>query len=185
MSMLMLAFFGQKKVYVPTTYTKTFTANATFTMPAGASMLDSIVGHGAAGQPGVPGATQKYTHVIHSYYRRSGGIDYVEGDQDGWVGNNSATGSDYCDPAIDYPDPSQGGSTVYWREVVCYYYKTRTAGGSDATTGASATGFGKVFPGGSGGLATTVTYTNVAVTALASYPVVVPNGASITITYKV
>jgi hypothetical protein len=190
MSMLMLAFFGQKKAYVPTSYTKTFTGNTTFIMPAGVSILDSVSGHGAPGSPATPGTTEQYTHVVTSYYRRTGGIDYVESDVDGWIGTNAATGSDYCDPAVAYCDPNTDalcvtGSTVYWQSVKCYYYKTRTVGGTSATTGASASGFGKVFPGGVGGPASTVTYDNVAVTALASYPVVVPSGALITITYKV
>lgn len=189
MSMMMLAFFGQKKVYVPTTYTKTFTANTTFQMPAGVSSID-MTGHGAPGKPAVLGDTQLYTHIVDSYYRRTGGIDYVESDVDGWIGANATTGSNYCDPPVDYCDPSTDancavGSTVYYRSVRCYYYQAKIVGSSPATTGASATGFGKVFPGGVGGPASTYTYPNVAVTALASYPVVVPTGASITITYKV
>jgi hypothetical protein len=178
MSMMMLAFFGQKKVYVPTTYTKTFTKNESFTMPAGVSLLDSVTGHGAPGTPAVPGTDEFYTHVVNSLYRRAGGIDYVESDIPGWGG----TGTDYCDPPIDY---TTAESTVYYRKIVCYYHRVRTVGGSPATTGASATGFGKVFPGGAGGPASDVAFTNVPVTAMASYSVVVPTGGSITITYKV
>lgn len=189
MSMLMLAFFAQK-AYVPTLYTKTFTKNETFIMPAGVSVLDSVTGHGAPGSPASTGTTELYTHIVDSYYRRTGGIDYVESDVDGWIGANAATGSNYCDPPVDYCDPNTDanctvGSTIYWRSLRCYSYNARIVGASSATTGASASGFGKVFPGGVGGPASTFTYNNVAVTALASYPVVVPSGASITITYRV
>lgn len=52
-----------------------------------------------------------------------------------------------------------------------------------ATTGADSTGFGKTFPGGVGGAASTVSFTNVAVTSGSSYNVVVPSGGSITISY--
>jgi hypothetical protein len=184
MSMMMLAFFSQKKVYAPTTYTKTFTNNESFTVPAGVSLLDSIVGHGAAGTPAVPGDVEFYTHVVNSLYRRTGGIDYVESDIPGWTGPGTGTGngSNYCDPPTNF---TEAQSTVYWREVVCYYYQTRTVGYKPATTGANATGFGKVFPGGVGGPAADVTFSNVPVTAIASYPVTVPLGGSITITYKV
>lgn len=187
MSMMMLAFFSQKKAYVPTTYTKTFTKNETLVMPVGVSVLDAVVGNGAPGKPAISGTVELYTHIVHSLFRRAGGIDYVEGDVPGWTGTGtgSGNGSDYCDPIVVYPDPDHGGNTVYYQELVCYYYRARTVGGSPATTGASASGFGKVFPGGVGKPATAVTYNNVAVTALASYPVVVPAGGSITITYKV
>jgi hypothetical protein len=53
----------------------------------------------------------------------------------------------------------------------------------DATVGASTTAFGYTFPGGTGGAATPVTYSNVAVTPGASYPIVVPAGGSVSITY--
>lgn len=53
----------------------------------------------------------------------------------------------------------------------------------DPTTGASTTGFGKTFPGGTGGAATPTTFNNVAVTPGVSYPIVVPSGGSLTITY--
>lgn len=184
MSLMMLAFFGQKKVYVPTTYTRTFTASESFTIPAGVSTLDSIVGRGAPGTPTVPGTNEYYTRVVNSLYRRTGGIDYVEDNISGWTGAGTGTGngSNYCEDPINY---TEAESTVYWRKVVCYYYQVGTVGFKPATTGTSATGFGKVFPGGVGGPASDVTFTNVPVTAMASYPVVVPTGGSITITYKV
>jgi hypothetical protein len=118
-------------------------------------------------------------------YRRTGGIDYVEENVPGWPGVPlGQVPSNYCDPAVPEKDPSQGGSAVYYQTMKCYYFGVRTVGGSPATTGASATGFGKVFPGGTGGAAADTSFANVPVTALASYPVSVPVGGSITITYK-
>lgn len=52
-----------------------------------------------------------------------------------------------------------------------------------ATTGLSAFGFGKTFPGGSGGSAQVTGFTSVPVTPLASYQVTVPTGGFVTITY--
>lgn len=52
-----------------------------------------------------------------------------------------------------------------------------------ATTGASATALGLTFPGGTGGPATTTTFTNVAVTPGGSYSIVVPSGGTITLQY--
>lgn len=52
-----------------------------------------------------------------------------------------------------------------------------------ATTGASSTGFGKTFPGGTGGAASTTIFTDVVVTPGASYNLVIPAGGLITITY--
>lgn len=50
-------------------------------------------------------------------------------------------------------------------------------------TGASTTAFGYTFPGGTGGPASPTTYNNIPVTPGASYPIVVPSGGSLTITY--
>lgn len=62
-------------------------------------------------------------------------------------------------------------------ENVNYSY----AGGS--TNGADTTAFGKTFPGGIAGPATTTTFNNVAITPGATYNIVVPAGGSVTITY--
>lgn len=51
------------------------------------------------------------------------------------------------------------------------------------TTGANATAFGKTFAGGVGGPASTGVHSNVAVTPLQSYSIVVPPGGQVTITY--
>jgi hypothetical protein len=65
-------------------------------------------------------------------------------------------------------------------------------GYTQGNAGTASTGLGKTFPGGSytgtypngvGGVAPTTSFTNVAVTPSASYPIVVPSGGSVTIQY--
>jgi hypothetical protein len=74
-------------------------------------------------------------------------------------------------------DGDNGTSYVHWAELGSY------SGGSSATTGANTTGFSKTFSGGVGVTATTTTYNNVTITASTGYPLVVPSGGYITITY--
>jgi hypothetical protein len=164
--------------------TVTFTKNTTFVMPVGVSSLVSIVGRGADGTPATPGTNEPYTHVVTSLYRRVGGIDYTEVDVTSWTESGAGTGNgtDYCDPPVEFTTEE---NAIYSRKVVCYYYRVRTVDAKAATTGASATGFGKVFPGGVSGPSSDVTFLNVPVTAMASYSVVVPAGGQIKITYKV
>lgn len=54
-----------------------------------------------------------------------------------------------------------------------------------STTGANSSGFGKTFSGGVGGLAVASSYSDVAVTPGASYPVTVAPGGYVTIEYYV
>lgn len=68
-----------------------------------------------------------------------------------------------------------GFCNLYWQEAV--YHP-----GTSPTTGASSTGLGKTFVGGSP-TAVSSSYSNVAVVAGTAYPIVVPAGGSITITY--
>lgn len=77
-------------------------------------------------------------------------------------------------PILAGQDGLQG---VTWLEQGAYHPAT------SATTGASTTGFSKTFAGGVGVSATSTTYTNVAITASTGYPIVVPTGGYITITY--
>jgi hypothetical protein len=73
---------------------------------------------------------------------------------------------------------------VYLGHRVCYTFNagTQTTPGA-VITGANTTGFGKTFAGGVGTSATQASYSNVPLTAGASYSLVVPGGGSITITY--
>lgn len=157
--------------------TRTFTSNTTFVMPTGVTILTVASGKGAAGSPGNPGTTEKYTRIVNTQYRRDGGTDVQTGNVSGWPYGSAQ----YCENV--YYTPEQ--STVYYGVQTCYYPSTRTVGGSSPTTGASASAFGKTFPGGTGGAATTTTYPNVAVNPGTSYSVIVPSGGLITITYEV
>lgn len=188
MSLLMLLAAGRwKKPKV--TFTKTFTANGTFLVPVGVSFVD-LDGNGGAGIAAHTSTTAKTTTTTDTLYRRTGGTDVVITNSSGWIGPGSTTGVNQCAPSRSFCNPDTDptcsvGSTVYSSGTKCYSY----AGGSrytvPATTGASATAFGKVFPGGLGGPATTTTFKNVPATAGASYAIVVPAGGSVTITYSV
>lgn len=182
---MMLVHSSKAVVTPPTNYTKTFTQNSNFVIPPGVSALDSIYGHGAPGSPATAGNIVYYMDTITTYTRRDGGPSYVDSSR-----TYGATGSDYCDPVMPYCDPNTDpnctvGSTIYSQYQKCYRFGQQdVGGGSPATTGASANGFGKVFYGGVGGTASDSSYTNVPVTAGVSYSLTVPSGASITITYK-
>ena len=69
--------------------------------------------------------------------------------------------------------PGDGGQSL-----VTWNYNTAGSAGSDTT------GFGRTFPGGAAGVnAVPATYNNVAVSPGTSYPLSIPAGGSITITY--
>lgn len=70
-----------------------------------------------------------------------------------------------------------GYFTVDWDEL------GPVTAGAPATTGADTTGFSKTFSGGVGVAATSTTYTNITVVPSTGYPVVVPSGGYISITY--
>lgn len=70
-----------------------------------------------------------------------------------------------------------GVLTAVWDELGTY------SAGTAATTGSNTTGFSKTWNGGVGIPATSTTYTNIAVTPATGYPVVVPTGGYISITY--
>ncbi len=80
--------------------------------------------------------------------------------------------------------PVTGGSNYSSQAFVDYQYLTPGTGTS-ATVGASSTitSLSKTFPGGLGGAGSNTTFTNVAVVPLTVYPVVVPTGGSVTISY--
>lgn len=164
---------------------QTFTANATWTAPVTTSSIDNASGKGAAGTPGTPdtgGRTGWYRLTITNYHRRDGsGTDQTSSSSAPVYG--SPMPASYCDPQVFY---TTSQSTVYDSSDTCYEYLSYTeptTPGTPATTGASSTAFGKTFPGGTGGAATTTTFTNIAITPGASYSIVVPSGGSITITY--
>lgn len=174
MSLMMMLAGARKKQ--PTQHTQTFAANGSFLVPAGATSIN-LIGHGAPGTPGVDGDFVFTTRVQTTFFKRSGGADVVQNTYDGW-NNGTGNGTNYCEPTTPTDD-----DIYYYQYIRCYYYGGNYSGGSPPTTGPSATGFGKVFPGGTGGAAANVSFNNVPVTAGSTYQVVVPSGGSITITY--
>lgn len=190
MSLLMMLALGSKPAHVAVTQTRTFTSNTPFQMPAGVTVLDSLSGYGGAGDPGDPGTpgtttTKQVTHNYKVYIRRDGsGSDFTDqGYTDGWPPGGTA----YYD---NFQTFSESDSSVYSGSEDYHDPETQTTTvpgtpATSPTTGPSASGFGKVFPGGTGGMVTTTSYMNVPVTGGASYTVSVPDGGSITITYKV
>jgi hypothetical protein len=171
--------------------TETFTSASpkTWVCPPGVTNLDVASGKGAAGTPataGSPGYSTYDTHYIHYYQRKSppdgnGGIDKVDG---GWTyGTYGTAPNNYCDPV-----KAETGSTVYDASQECYEFTQHNyppTPGTAATTGASSTGFNRTFPGGTGGAASTTTFNNVPVVPNNPYPLVIPTGGTITITYTV
>lgn len=71
----------------------------------------------------------------------------------------------------------QGESFVHWQEYGAFH------AGTSGSNGANASGFGFTFAGGVAGPATPSVQSGVAVTPGNSYPMVIPAGASITLTY--
>lgn len=153
-----------------------FTSNGTFTTPFGVSKVD-LSGKGAAGSPANPGTVVLSTFVQYTFTRRDGGgVDF----QSSTVSGHPYGDASYCDPSAPFTPEENATYSSY---QACYYPQTDIVGNSPATTGASTTGFGKTFPGGLGGAANTTTFNSVTVTENTSYPIVVPTGGSLTITY--
>lgn len=154
--------------------TQTFTANATVPIPPGVSRLESIIGKGAAGRPGSPGSQTYFYETTIVFDLRGGGQEAT---------SSSGSGSG--------PIPGPGGCTytntpssqVYVGYTTCTFYTDTSDSGSSPTTGASASGFGQTFVGGTGGAATPREVNNVPVTPGGSYNVIVPSGGSIVISY--
>ena len=88
---------------------------------------------------------------------------------------NNTLGSPKTSGNVVYSTDFGSGATIGWYVAVDYY--------TPATNGTNTTGFSQTFAGGTGGPATPVTYTNVAVTPGSSYTLTIPSGGYITITY--
>lgn len=153
--------------------TKTFLANETWPAPAGVTFLLSAEGKGAPG--GSASSRSVYDRTTNTFYQRrdDGSLDTVfNGTTFGIPGTAPAP---FCDPVVTTPD-----DPTYVGHRTCYEFTNRQVA-TPPTTGASTTGFGKTFPGGTGGPATLTAYTNVPVAA--SNDIVVPAGGSLTISY--
>ena len=165
--------FGRR----PQLVTVTFTSSAVWPAPAGLTVIDSAVGKGAPGSPGSPDA-QSWSAVYDTIFYRKDGTQELSSSSGNGLG--PIPGPSGCDPYQPLP-----GSDIYNGFVSCVAYSDTSGGGSSPTTGASATGFGRTFPGGLGGAAPPTAYSNVPVTPGTSYSITVPSGGSITITYYI
>jgi hypothetical protein len=90
--------------------------------------------------------------------------------------------------------PSTSGNITYSSLTSTSGWTIDAYGYISGGAGASSTALGQTFPGGgysgsypngTGSAASTTTYTNIAVTPGASYPIVVPSGGSVTLEYYV
>ena len=184
---LLLALFGSRPKVLQTV---TFSANATWPCPADVSLLNSVVGHGVNGTAGTadvitPGA--KLSLIDQFLIAKPGFTDFHAHSEGTWSGD--------VKPENTYVRTYIGDtSTVYDYNDVYHSYvqgADTVTPGSPGSTGADATGFGKIFPGGtpSAPTAATTSYPNtsspnpITVTPSSSYTVVVPAGAVVQITY--
>lgn len=176
-NMLMLfAAMGSK-----TLQTVTFNSNTTWVAPTGVNLLTTLVGHGAAGTAAFDDTSYFYDTRTDAFHNNGN-----PGDTTFLISSSTsrtAMGGDPTVPADFCNDPFPNGPPPGYSQI-CYTFTGGSTGSfHPATTGASATGFGFTFAGGTGGAATTDTHNNVTVTPGASYTIVVPSGATIQITF--
>lgn len=164
---------------IKTLHTVVFTTSQSWTVPSGVNLLLTEYGHGQNGTADTTYSIEYYyTHYITRFYRRSdGGAEDVDGGTGGPT--YGTTPPDYLGPFVATPD-----STVYsGYNQIREYTQGFDTGGTPGTTGADASAFGNTFPGGVEVAATPLSFSNVAVTPSTGYTIIVPAGASITITY--
>jgi hypothetical protein len=163
--------------------TVTFTANDVLPVPQGVSAVD-MTGYGARGVNGSSGTVTQYRRRLTVYgVRRSDGATVTAfSELQKLSGTKPALGS-YCDPQVETPsNPTYSSNQACYSEFTDTSYSYTTP----PTTGASATGIGKTFPGSLGNVTQTpVTFNNISVTSGSSYNIVVPAGGSITISYYI
>jgi len=160
-----------------------FTANGVLVVPASVNAV-SMSGYGSRGVNGSTSRVRQYKRDI-TYYgvRKSDGVTVVDFQQLARETSGVNPVFAYCDAPV-----STGPTSEYSSTQACYdnFVDTSYDYTSPPTTGASATGVGKTFPGSTGNVAQTPTvFTNVAVTPGASYNIAVPTGGSVTISYYV
>lgn len=153
--------------------TRTFTSTQIVTIPATVTMLYELSGKGQDGTPAIAGAFGYTTQSVTLSYN-------AQGEQEGslttdWGTTYGSRGPDnYCTTS----GPDQAGYTY----ETCWFYEGFDES-TPATTGSKTLGFGKTFPGGVGGPAVPANYTNISVTPGMPYPLTIPTGGSITISY--
>lgn len=171
MSMLLLLeimrsrVLKQSPVYGPGTHSVTIGPTVT--------VLETLTGRGGVGQPGSPGSQSYSYEQTIVYDRRDGGQDFNS--QNG-NGSGPIPGPGGCTYT------STPGSTIYTGYTQCVYYTDTSSGGSSPTTGPSTTAFGRTFPGGTGGAASSRTDLKVPVTP-GNYTIFVAAGGTLSYTY--
>lgn len=171
--------------------TLTFIANGVWKAPVTTNKVITVTGKGAAGTPGQdaysdPSVTMYRIERYRQQYTRQADGSYI---QDGSPALFTVSEYSYTDTSTgkppDYCEPASG--PVYYCHS--YVWGSQTTPGTyypavPPTTGASATAFGKTFPGGTGVAATPVTFTNVPVMPNTQYTLAVPSGGSVQFTYE-
>jgi hypothetical protein len=177
--LMLMAMFGRAAVL----QTVTFSSNTTWVAPAGVSMLSTVIGHGGvgtAGSPEEPGVEYyDVTTTVEDTYDAPQYGTYSFTSDTNRVFTTDSNVPDHCE--------SSYSSSLHRTREICFetmYGDTGTTPAVPPTSGPSATGFGKTFPGGVGAVAgSTITYSNVAITPGSSNNIVVPAGAAVQITY--
>jgi hypothetical protein len=197
---MMLAVFAPRILV-----SQTFTADTTWVAPTSTYQLETLVGQGQAGGLSVS------ILAVNVFYVGSGSGNGPAAND--WSNvqpvaaaalstvNGGGSGSYSALTLFKYADGTESivsTATAYNNAVagsaaISYDTGWHTSGpitnsGSaniiyTRSNGADATGFGQTFAGGIGGPATPVSLTNIAIAPGASYPLTVPAGSSITITY--
>lgn len=206
--MMALALLGGSRVVV----TQTFTTNTSWVAPAGVTSILTLTGNGVAGTPGgpQPGSILVANVSYQTSGTGAGGPANTWSNMQGLVNNAISTlnsgGSGsvstalllkYANGTEDlFPSSTSYGGAIAGTASASYGGGWQSSGAitssgtasanflvnTSSTTGASTSAFGFTFPGGTGGPATPVTYTNVVVTPGTSYPINAAGG-SITIAY--
>jgi hypothetical protein len=166
--------------------TETITSSRTWVAPTSTNRIETAGGYGAAGTPYDPGTPDQhgwYCITTVTFHKRDGsGVDQTASQGPNHL-DGSAVPSNYCDPTVFY---TTAQSANYDYSTTCYNFYAVTVAGTPptpATTGASTTAFGKTFPGGTGGPASTTTFNSISISPGASYPISIPAGGSLTISY--
>jgi hypothetical protein len=191
--------------------TQTFTSNTTFTVPYGVSRVN-LSGKGQDGAAAVF-ASQTLDLFFCSLVSSSGGVPISAASAGSFGANqatlfdgagvrtvnytsrnyqiDSSDLTAYYDTAISVIVSGTGsasisttsGNLTQANSSTNYGRYTIAVQQSPASTGADTTAFGKTFAGGVAGPATPASFTDVAVTENTAYPIVVPAGGSLTISY--
>lgn len=159
--------------------TKVFNQSENWPVPAGVTRIELATGYGAQGED----AGEYYVEQYDRYYynkqteRSTGFVVETNPVYDG-IHSGSKPG-DFCGPVNNIPSGTYSTTQTCFTHIDSSYWDSY-----DATTGASATGFGRAFPGSTGDVAPNTTqHSNITVTPGQTYPVVIPSGGRITITY--